>query len=181
MNDEQQLWRDVQKFMNQFPGFVSIAKKIGDLGDLKTWQENEQRKLEALTQEVEKQRQAIVIEREAANSAVARVQKVAEEQTQQSIDRMNAHEMSARVTADGIVNLAREDAAKIVATAQATAKEITDGVAMMESRKTELEQQIADLMDAMLAAKNEHEATVGALAATKNQHAEFIKQIIGSG
>ena len=38
MNDEQQLWRDVQKFMNQFPGFVSVAKKIGEVGDLEAWQ-----------------------------------------------------------------------------------------------------------------------------------------------
>jgi hypothetical protein len=181
MNDEQQLWRDVQKFMNQFPGFITVAKKIGQIGDLESWQAAEQRKLDAITQEIEKQRQAIKIERDAVNVEVERKLQESEDRLKEHHGRMQAEQESVSTASNAIIQEARSKAHKIVDEAKAKAKEITDGVAMTESRKTELEQQIADLMDAMLAVKNEHEATVGALAATKNQHAEFIKQIIGTG
>lgn len=179
MNDEQQLWRDVQKFMNQFPGFITVAKKIGQIGDLEAWQAAEQRKLDAITQEIERQRQAIKTERDAANVDVERKLKESEASINDRDSRIQALETAARANYDSMVAGARKEADRILDVAAAKAKEITNGVAMTESRKAELEQQIADLMDVMLVAKNEHVATVGALAAAKNQHAAFIKQITG--
>jgi DNA repair exonuclease SbcCD ATPase subunit len=181
MNAEQQLWKDVQKFMNQFPGFITVAKKIGDIGDLETWQENEQRKLETLTQEVEKQRQAIKIERDAANAEAAKRFQELEASIEERDSRFQALESATRANCDSMIAGARKEADRILDVAATKAKEITDGVAMTEARKTELEQQIADLMDVMLATKNEHESIADALAATKDQHAAFIKQIIGTG
>lgn len=178
MNDEQQLWKDVQKFLNQYPGLIALAKKIGDIGDLKTWQENEHRKLEALTQEVEKQRKAIKIERDAANVAAARNLQELEAGIRERESRIQGLETVARANYDSTVAGARKEADRILDAATARAKEVDD---VLEPRKVALEADIATLMDRMLAARNEHEATVSALAAAKNQHAEFIRQIIGTG
>ena len=175
MNDEQQLWRDVQKFMNQFPGFVAVAKKIGEIGDLATWQASERRKLEAVTQEVEKQRAVIATERAAADKEAARKLQESEYTLQHHAKTME----SAKIAMDGeynrILDEAKTSAAKVLAVAQDKAKEITD---VIEPKKAALEAEIAALMDKMLAVKSEHEATQSALARAKDAHASFIKNIL---
>jgi chromosome segregation ATPase len=178
MNDEQQLWKDVQKLLNQYPGLIAIARKIGEIGDLKVWQENEQRKLEALTQEVEKQRAMIISEREAMNAEVERKLKESEAKLKEQADQMRNLELTARTNYDAIQATAEKEANRVRDAADAKAKEIID---VIEPRKAALESEIAALMDTMLATKNEHEAAVSALAAAKNQHAEFIKKIVGAG
>ncbi len=178
MNDEQQLWRDVQKFMNQFPGFITVAKKIGQIGDLESWQAAEQRKLDAITQEIEKHRQAIKIERDAANVEADRKLKESESKLKAHADQMQNLELAARTNYAAVQATAQKEANRVLEAANATAKEIAD---VMEPRKAELEKQIADLMDVMLMAKKEHESTVNALAMAKDQHSAFIKAIVGMG
>ncbi len=177
MNDEQQFWRDVQKFMNQFPGFVSVAKKIGEIGDLETWQASEQRKLEAITQEIEKQRAVIVSEREAANAAAARLLLESEAKLLAHAEQINQDSNAAKAANSLIMANARNVAEMTVASAQAKAKEITD---VTEPRKAALEAEITALMDKMLAVKGEHEVTQNALAQAKGEHASFLKKLLGT-
>lgn len=177
MNDEQQFWRDVQKFMNQFPGFVSVARKIGEIGDLETWQANEQRKLEAITQEVEKQRAVIVSEREAANVEATRRLRESEAKLSEHAELMSRAKADIETEAKTVLGRAGQDAAKIMTDAKAKAKEITD---VVEPKKAALEAEIAALMDKMLAVKSEHEAAKGYLEKVKDDHASFLKKILGT-
>lgn len=177
MNDEQQLWRDVQKFMNQFPGFVAIAKKIGEIGDLAAWQAAEQRKLETATQEVEKQRAAIASERAAADKEASRKLQESEAKLSEHADRMKSVEAASKSQLAAYLADANERASRIVSAAQAQAKNLTD---VVEPKKVALEAEIASLMDKMLAVKSEHEATQSALAKAKDAHASFIKNILGT-
>jgi chromosome segregation ATPase len=179
MNDEQQLWRDVQKFMNQFPGFVAIAKKIGELGDLKTWQENEQRKLDALRQEAENQRAAIVAEREAANASAKRSQEEIESQISVHEQWKKDSETAAQSGFETITTSAQSEADKILGEAKAKVKEIIDQMDLMRPKKAALEKEIAALTDDAAAAKREYGTSVAALTAIKDQHASFVSQIVG--
>ena len=64
-----------------------------------------------------------------------------------------------------------------MADAQAKAKEIAD---VVEPRKAKLEAEIAALMDKILSAKTEHEETTNALAKAKDDHASFLKKLLGT-
>ncbi len=139
MNDEQQLWRDVQKFMNQFPGFVAVAKKIGEIGDLGTWQAAEKRKLEALTQEVEKQRQLITSERAAANTEAARKKTEMDAEIVSHQEWAKNHKDAATTTAQSVVAEAKASAEKVLNDARAKAAEITK---VVEPKKAALKSRL---------------------------------------
>ena len=177
MNDEMQLWKDVQKFLNQYPGLIAIAKKIGEIGSLEEWYAGEQRKLEALTQEVEKQRKIIASEREAANVEAARKAQELEGQVQQHADQLKRDAAAAQATADAVLKRASADASTIVGTAQAKAKELTY---LIEPKKAALEAEIASLLDKVTAAKDEHASVTDALAKAKDDHASFLKKLMGT-
>lgn len=177
MNDEQQFWRDVQKFMNQFPGFVSIAKKIGEIGDLETWQASEQRKLEAITQEIEKQRAIITSEREAANAEATRKLQDLEAKVKEHSNRMQADKESAVTSSNIIIQDAKSEASRLVGEAKAAAKELVD---VTEPKKAALETEIAALMDKMLSVKSAHEEAARAFTQAKDEHARFISRIVGT-
>jgi chromosome segregation ATPase len=177
MNDEQQLWRDVQKFMNQFPGFVAVAKKIGEIGDLVTWQASEQHKLETITQEIERQRAAIASERAAADKEAARKLQESETKLAEHAKQMQADKESASTSSSIVVQEAQAEAHKIVGEARAKAKELSD---VIEPKKAALEANIAELMDKMLKIKGEHEATQSALAKAKDDHSSFLKKLLGT-
>jgi hypothetical protein len=176
MNDEQQLWRDVQKFMNQFPGFVAIAKKIGEIGDLAAWQASEQRKLEAITLEIEKQRAAIVSEREAVNAEAARKLQESEAKLLEHVERMNRATSAAQAQSAGLIESANARAAQVIAKATAEAKKIAD---VVEPKKAALEDEIAALTEKVLSIKGEHAEITDALTKVKDDHASFLKKILG--
>ena len=177
MNDEQQLWRDVQRFMNQFPGFVAVAKKIGEIGDLAAWQAAEQRKLETVTQEVEKQRAVIATERAAADKEAARKLQELEASIQARDSQIQGLEAAARANFESVTASAQKEADRMVGEAKAAAKKLTD---VIEPRKAALEAEIASLIDKITMAKAYHADVSGALAKAKDDHASFLKKLLGT-
>ncbi len=175
MNDEQQLWKDVQKLMNQFPGFVAIAKKIGEIGSLEEWAVSKQQHLDALTQEVEKQHQVIASERAAADRELA--------QKRTELEVLKAGEATHNAKLQGVaadwdaknkanIDAANKEAARIIAAAQAAADDVV-------TKKKVLEQELAAVQSKVTTLRDQHAAATDALAKVKEDHAAFVKKISG--
>ena len=180
MNDEQQLWRDVKKFFSQFPSFLPMAKKIGEIGDIEEWRASVQRNLESVTQEVEKQRLVLASERAAADADAARGKQELEARALEHAERMKTNEGAARANSDQILADANGRAAKIISDAEMSAKAIDKEVAGLRAQKAKLSDEIADLTDKLTALKNSHSDATDALEKVKQQHAGFVKKLLGT-
>ncbi len=177
MNDEQQLWRDVQRFMNQFPGFVAVAKKIGEVGDLAQWQEAENRKLELLKQEVEKQRKIITDERASFDVEKARFEQNRAVDAKAHAERISTYEVAKKAEADAIINIAKGKADKHLADVQVKAAEMDK---VLTPKKVALEAEIAALLDKVTSMEVAHRNVSEALEKAKADHADFLKKLLGT-
>ena len=179
MNDEQQLWKDVQKFMSQFNGFVAVSKKIGEIGDLAEYEASVRHKVAETKQEIIKQREILASERAAAETAMSQKQQEMEEKVRLFREQETAQRaalMTAKADSDRIISadlvLADREASRILAEAQAE-------VDVLKATKNSLEKDVKALQAKLDAVTSDHAASTKALAKVKEDHANFVKALAG--
>lgn len=143
MSDEQDFWRDAQKFAAQFSGFVKGAQMFGELGSFKQAVEEAKAERERLLGECEAVRGDI----EAAKSEAAKIREqagtdaksaveAAKSQARQLLSAAQQEVASAKAAVDGHKN----EIGRLLTEIDTKTRKIVDLDALIGQRKDDLEE-----------------------------------------